>query len=251
MKSKQIVVIFFMIFNFVLSVYSVETNKFGLNTHNYPCGFENNQILKNRLVDLGVTWIRVEIPWYVVEPRKGMNFNDFNYVPSDKIVRFAQENNINILFILAYSPKFYGGHSYLMTRYISKWQIFVREMVERYDGDGHKDMPGLTKPIKYWSLWNEPNLRQFWNNGTLFSNASSFVRNVLRSGIDALRDADPLAKICGPDLSSSSFGNPEAWLQYFTNELGTCFDVLTHHQYDARDKPYKRYRAALLFRNKA
>jgi hypothetical protein len=226
---------------FSLSVYPGD-NAYGVNTHNFPNGFLSNSTIKNRLVNLGVKWIRAEVPWYAIETVQGMHWDDFDYSQPDEIVKFAQANDINILFILAYAPSWYGGPTFLHPDYISKWQIFVREMVERYDGDGHKDMPGLTKPVKHWGLWNEPNLRQFWNSGTWLMNASMFRNYVLGPGMDALRDADGSAKICGPDLSSAS--DPKGWLQGITNQFGTCFDVLTHHQYDGGDSPY--YRALLL-----
>ena len=38
-----------------------------------------------------------------------------------------------------------------------KYIAFVKAMVERYDGDGIDDMPGLANPIKYWQVGNEPN----------------------------------------------------------------------------------------------
>lgn len=37
-----------------------------------------------------------------------------------------------------------------------KYVAFVRAAVERYDGDGISDMPGLKNPIKYWQVGNEP-----------------------------------------------------------------------------------------------
>lgn len=39
---------------------------------------------------------------------------------------------------------------------------FVKNLVERYDGDGKDDMPGLKNPIKYWQIDNEP---PFWQLG--------------------------------------------------------------------------------------
>ena len=33
---------------------------------------------------------------------------------------------------------------------------FVYNLVERYDGDGVNDMPGLTLPITVWEFGNEP-----------------------------------------------------------------------------------------------
>lgn len=35
---------------------------------------------------------------------------------------------------------------------------WVKKIVERYDGDGVDDMPGLKMPIKYWEVMNEPDL---------------------------------------------------------------------------------------------
>jgi len=35
---------------------------------------------------------------------------------------------------------------------------WVKSVVERYDGDGQDDMPGLKFPIKYWEVMNEPDL---------------------------------------------------------------------------------------------
>ena len=36
------------------------------------------------------------------------------------------------------------------------YKNFLIKLVDRYDGDGLNDMPGLTKPIKYWDVMNEP-----------------------------------------------------------------------------------------------
>ena len=37
-----------------------------------------------------------------------------------------------------------------------KYVAFVKKLVERYDGDGVDDMPGLKNPVKYWQVDNEP-----------------------------------------------------------------------------------------------
>jgi hypothetical protein len=38
---------------------------------------------------------------------------------------------------------------------MNAWGLFVRAVVERYDGDGIEDMPGLTRPVRVWQLGNE------------------------------------------------------------------------------------------------
>ncbi len=42
-----------------------------------------------------------------------------------------------------------------------EYMDFVTDLVERYDGDGIDDMPGLKVPIKYWQVDNEPPFFQF------------------------------------------------------------------------------------------
>ena len=55
-----------------------------------------------------------------------------------------------------------------VTKYLSKpcsmddYKTFLLKLVDRYDGDGSNDMPGLTKPIKYWDVMNEPEFKMFF-----------------------------------------------------------------------------------------
>ena len=45
-----------------------------------------------------------------------------------------------------------------MDRYkdLAEYTLFLQDIVERYDGDGISDMPGLTQPVVYWQIHNEP-----------------------------------------------------------------------------------------------
>ena len=36
---------------------------------------------------------------------------------------------------------------------------FVRSTVERYDGDGVDDMPGLLFPVRFWEIDNQPDIK--------------------------------------------------------------------------------------------
>ena len=42
------------------------------------------------------------------------------------------------------------------------YKAFLIKLVDRYDGDGSNDMPGLTKPIIYWDVMNEPEFDMFF-----------------------------------------------------------------------------------------
>jgi hypothetical protein len=42
------------------------------------------------------------------------------------------------------------------------YKSFINQLVERYDGDGINDMPGLHVPIKHWEVSNEPSMQKDW-----------------------------------------------------------------------------------------
>jgi hypothetical protein len=42
---------------------------------------------------------------------------------------------------------------------LDAYAAYVRAQVERYDHDGIDDMPGLTAPVRYWEVDNEPDLK--------------------------------------------------------------------------------------------
>ena len=112
--------------------------------------------------------------WNHIEKEKGK----FNWEEADKYVVYAQEHNQTILATIwphanweqksckrkkAKSP--FGKR---FTKYLSKpcsmddYKNFLVKLVDRYDGDGLNDMPGLTKPIKYWDVMNEPEFKMFF-----------------------------------------------------------------------------------------
>ena len=47
------------------------------------------------------------------------------------------------------------------------YKTFLLKLVDRYDGDGSNDMPGLTKPIIYWDIMNEPEFKMFFKGSEL------------------------------------------------------------------------------------
>ena len=112
--------------------------------------------------------------WNHIEKEKG----NFTWDDVDKYVVYSQEHNQTILATIwphanweqksckrkkSRSP--FGKH---FTKYLSKpcsmedYKTFLLKLVDRYDGDGNNDMPGLTKPIKHWDIMNEPEFKMFF-----------------------------------------------------------------------------------------
>jgi hypothetical protein len=109
--------------------------------------------------DIGVRWHRppVYAYWFLIQP-------DLNSPAYDWTFHNAQyeavPGGINILANIAPQGHIEEGYT-LPGSYLpvddAKYQAFVRAAVERYDGDGVNDMPGLVAPIRYWQVGNEPN----------------------------------------------------------------------------------------------
>ena len=122
-------------------------------------------------------WVRPHpgpFVWNNIEKEKGI----FSWAKADKYVTYAQNHNQKtIATIWPYSNweqkscKRKKGRSPFgkrFTKYLSKpcsmenYKTFLLALVDRYDGDGQNDMPGLTKPIIHWEIMNEPEFRMFF-----------------------------------------------------------------------------------------
>ena len=122
-------------------------------------------------------WVRPHpgpFVWNKIERKQG----NFFWKEADEYVVYAQNHNQTILATIwpyanwdqksckrkkARSP--FGKH---FSKYLSKpcsmedYKTFLLNLVDRYDGDGNNDMPGLTKPIVHWEIMNEPEYKMFF-----------------------------------------------------------------------------------------
>ena len=112
--------------------------------------------------------------WNKIEIEKG----NFSWGETDKYVNYAQLHNQNIIATIwphanweqksCKRKKSRSPFGKNFTKYLSKpcsmddYKNFVTKLVDRYDGDGVNDMPGLVKPIKYWEIMNEPEFNMFF-----------------------------------------------------------------------------------------
>ena len=122
-------------------------------------------------------WVRPHpgpFVWNNIEKEKGI----FTWDKADEYVMYAQNNNqTTIATIWPYSnweqksckrKKARSPFGKRFAKYLSKpcsmenYKIFLSALVDRYDGDGKNDMPGLTKPIVYWEVMNEPEFKMFF-----------------------------------------------------------------------------------------
>lgn len=133
-----------------------------------------------------------------------------------------------------------GGHS-LPNSYLpadtAAYQALVRAAVERYDGDGADDMPGLAVPVRYWQVGNE------------ISNRLDGFATLQQVTYVAIRDACPECRV----LIGGVGGMPEQYPQNFYGVYlpilralaGRYMDIFDFHRYGNATGDYRRMGEAL------
>ena len=83
-------------------------------------------------------------------------------------------------------------------KYWDDYALWIQELVERYDGDGYKDMPGLVKPVLYYEIESEAQHKVCWD-----STIEEYIK-LLKTAYTAAKKANPEAKII---LAGFDFGD--------------------------------------------
>lgn len=186
--------------------------------------------------DLGVRWDRT-LPVYWCEVQKDLSKPAYDWSkplkgakrgPSyDSIVRDTPQGFCIYAQVSPGVPRkqeneYLYARSYL-PKFPEKFADFVRATVERYDGDGKDDMPGLKTPIRHWEVINEP------VDGKDYP-------EVLRIAYRAIKQADSNAVV----HMGGTFGSGLEAFRYFKTfhrqylealRGEHCFDVFDVHWY--------------------
>ncbi|MEA2480380.1 MAG: polysaccharide biosynthesis protein PslG [Thermoleophilaceae bacterium] len=104
---------------------------------------------------------------------------------------------------------------------------FAAALVKRYGPGGtfwaaHPELPA--HPVRDWQIWNEPNLRPFWDDDTW---APGYVK-LLRTARRAIRAADPKARVVLAGLPNHSWTALE---QLYKAGVHGLFDVAALHPF--------------------
>ncbi|GBE34199.1 hypothetical protein BMS3Bbin06_00719 [bacterium BMS3Bbin06] len=184
--------------------------------------------------NIGVGWNRASLYafWFKVQP--DLDTPAYNWEEYDNLYGNIPEG-INILANIATQPRGYDAGYEIPGTYLpvdeSKYSLFVKATVERYDGDGIDDVSGLTNPIKYWQVNNEPDVTR------------TGYAELQRITYIAIKEACPDCNV----LIGGATGFPEDYIAHFDRfyapilaELGGQFvDIFDFHWYGTADGEYR------------
>jgi hypothetical protein len=165
---------------------------------------------------LGVRWAKPmanpsgPFIWGLIEPQKGK----YNWQGIDRYIQRIQGYNMALLAVIWPFAEWDQANWGTVTNTASlifddrmcrgrrkpydmdAYRRFVSALVERYDGDGIDDMPGLKYPIKHWQAHCSPSVQEEYF--TYFDGSPEDYLELLQATYQAVKEADPEAKVlCG------------------------------------------------------
>jgi hypothetical protein len=192
----------------------------------------------------GFTWIRQEFPWEDIEIEGKGIFLDRRHgqeVPSwqkyDHIVELAQEYGVNIIARLDNPPAWSRAEgdeagTLAPPDDYSDYGDFVYAVVKRYKGR-----------IKYYQIWNEPNIYPEWGEGAV--NPEAYTE-LLKVGYTRAKEADPDCVILSAGLAPTTEQTERnledlVFLQrMYDAGAGGYFDILSVQGYGLWNGPTDR-----------
>jgi len=189
--------------------------------------------------DAGFYWVRQQFPWAALEPdEKGQfvgQYGESTWDVFDDIVTAAEELRMELIVRLDTSPRWARpGNPHVATppEHLADFGDYVATVVERYRGR-----------VRYYQVWNEPNLSVEWGNRPVDARAAT---DLLRVGYERAKAADPDAVTLAPALAPTIANGPEAvselvFLQrMYDAGAAAYFDIGSVQAYGLRNGPDDR-----------
>lgn len=179
--------------------------------------------------DLSVKWARLQTGWARVERIKGV----YDWQWLDESVDGLLQRGFTPFFNVGYGNTHYtegdmGYHPLISDEAYAAWKRFVKALARRYKNK-----------IKYYEIWNEPNLTSFWKPGEV--DPEKYVRIVRDTG-KIIRKNCPDAVIIGGVLSRLPFNFTRAM---FEHGLAKEIDIFSFHPYGVIPESYNDQLKAL------
>lgn len=196
----------------------------------------------------GSTVVRAWVYWPQIAPTRPANAADpfdpaYRMDDLDELVRGAQARGAEVLFTIWGVPKWANGGkgaNHAPKKY-GDWQTFSRAVAERYSGR-HPGYPF----VRFYSVWNEPNLNQFLAPQFTKGKPSSpaIYAKLYRAAYAGIKAASPSALVAAGETSPRGRDKPlgSSYLQdtlspaNFTQLVSKQkplikFDAWAHHPY--------------------
>lgn len=174
---------------------------------------------------LGVTWVRWDMDWSVIQPS---NAATYNWKGPDLVAATAAKYGIHSLAIITYAPQWALDSSKSCTvsqhcppQYPAVFARFAATSAARYKG-----------VIDTWEIWNEPNLNGAW---AAAANGAGYAA-YLKASYTAIKQVNPDAVVLTGGLAAAADeGNntsPTTFIStLYASGAQNYFDAIALHPY--------------------
>jgi beta-xylosidase len=160
-----------------------------------------------RMEEANIRWLRTGFVWAALERREG----EWDFQRTDEVVEQCETAGIRIMGLLHGSPRWAKP----TIEHLDAWRKFVRTTVTRYKGR-----------VPAWQVWNEPNLKSFWEN----PNPEHYAK-LLRTSYEEIKKSDPEAMVVWGATSQLDW----RFLKTALSQAEGMFDVMAIHPYGYGD----------------
>lgn len=212
----------------------------GINVHFNPTSTMNTEIA--RLADLGFRFVRIDIPWSLVESQKGR----YDFSSFERLIGLLSARGIRSLCILAYNNPLYDDTPSPPSTVIGPHTDEARQAFGRFAAAAVAKLKGYGV---VWEIWNEPDFPRFWQPKP---NPDDYMA-LSKVAVNAMRQVEPEATIVAPALTGLEPKYQEAWNfleRCFTLGLPDLVDAISVHPYrlgppESAISDYQRLRALI------
>ncbi|MCF6386798.1 cellulase family glycosylhydrolase [Mycobacterium sp. MBM] len=179
---------------------------------------------------MGVTQLRMFIPWRAVEPAQGT----YNWADVDKVIAAAEERDMAVLGAVTSTPTWASNvqdSAYGAPRNPEDFGDFMGALAARY-GAGGGDPESAR--ISAYEIWNEPQSYVFWSPKP----DPAAYTELLKAGYTAIKEVDPTGTVVGGVVTAGlTWGdvniNPVEFVQtMYDSGAAGYFDALSYHPYN-------------------
>jgi Cellulase (glycosyl hydrolase family 5) len=194
----------------------------------------------------GATVMRLLVHWNLVSPTRPTRSGDpfdpsYNLGDLDEAIRTAQRTDMEVVLSLVGTPRWAnsGRGSNVMPSRVADFGAFTRALASRYSGrfDGYPF-------VRFWTVWNEPNLQLFLKPQFDARGRSVAPGNYARlyaAGYAGIKAGNPRSLVAMGETSARGTDNPKGVRPVhspgrFVEALARAnprlrFDAWSHHPY--------------------
>lgn len=197
------------------------------------------------------SWVRWPVSWREIEPNN-VGPDQYKWTGVDAAISSATLSGHRLIVTIGSNPAWAATYPQgpIDKVGLSEFAEFVGELVERYDGDGHRDAPG-SPVVTYWEFYNEPDGDNRWaaeqGYGGYWGRYGAQYAQMLCAANHAVKTSNPNAKVVLGGLAYDLFTDQGgSFYRAFLDDVlnaggGACFDTMNFHYYPSFESHWVAY----------